>query len=85
MHVNSSTYLCNVPPLPTTPPEEEEDETTTTSISNTSDEEEDLRATNKGWDLLHPLEGNCMFLVPAHPTLIINSLEHRLVDLYLLS
>ena len=60
MKVNSSTFLCTLP-LVTTPPPTSEDNTTT-ALSHAEEEKERLRARKKGWELLRPLEGNCMFV-----------------------
>ena len=59
MKLNSSTFLCTLPYL--RPASSEEDNTT--SLSHAEEEKERLRARKKGWDLLRPLEGNCMYFV----------------------
>ena len=59
LKLNSSTFVCTLPVL--RPSASEEDNTT--SLSHAEEEKERLRARKKGWDLLRPLEGNCMYFV----------------------
>ena len=59
MKLNSSTFFCTLPYL--RPASSDEDNTT--SLSRGEEEKERLRARKKGWDLLRPLEGNCMYFV----------------------
>lgn len=58
MKANATTYICALPQIR---PASQDNETT--SLSHAEEERERLRARKKGWDLLRPLEGNCMFLV----------------------
>jgi len=58
MKVNSTTFLCTLPHFPQSPPDDD-----TTSLTHAEEEKERLRARKKGWELLRPLEGNCMFYV----------------------
>src|SRR5271170_3957324 len=88
MKLNSSTFLCTLPYLG--PISSSEDNTT--SLSHTEEEKERLRARKKGWDLLRPLEGNCMYFVPPAPpnpfrqscNLCAYVVEHGVVDIRLL-
>jgi hypothetical protein len=73
MKVNSSTFLCSLPHLRPSTAEEEN----ATSLTRSEEENERLRARKKGWELLHPLEGNCMFFVS---NLLRANAEHWLVD-----
>ena len=58
MKISSSTYLCTLPQFPPMPSDDN-----TTSLTHAEEEKERLRARQKGWELLRPLEGNCMFFV----------------------
>ena len=60
MKINSTTFLCDLPLVKPTPSTTEDN--TTTALSPAEEEKERLRARKKGWELLRPLEGNCMFL-----------------------
>lgn len=86
MKVNSTTFVCTLPHI--RPPTASEEDAT--SLSHAEEEKERLRARTKGWELLRPLEGNCMYFVtlltnhpPQEPSLTI--IEHRMVDLCILS
>jgi hypothetical protein len=59
MKLNSSTFICALPHFQS--PTAIEDETT--ALSKAEEEKERLRARKKGWELLRPLEGNCMYFV----------------------
>ena len=59
MKVNSTSFLCALPHFRPSPPEED----IATSLTHAEEEKERLRARKKGWELLRPLEGNCMYLV----------------------
>ena len=60
MKLNAASFLCGLPHF-RPPPVEEED---TMSLTHAEEEKERLRARKKGWELLRPLEGNCMYYVP---------------------
>jgi len=79
MKVNSSTFLCTLPHFQESPPDDN-----TTSLSHADEEKERHRARKKGWELLRPLEGNCMFYVPLPPSLTLIP-EYWMVDLCILS
>jgi protein OS-9 len=59
MKLNSSAYLCGLPLLRQIASSEDN----STSLTQAEEEKERLRARNKGWELLRPLEGNCMYIV----------------------
>jgi protein OS-9 len=61
MKTNSSTFLCSLPHIRPASPSEDD----FTSLTRADEEKERLRARNKGWELLRPLEGNCMYFVSA--------------------
>jgi len=61
MKVNSTTFLCTLPHFRLPPAEEDN----STSLSHAEEEKERNRARKKGWELLRPLEGNCMYLVTS--------------------
>lgn len=81
MKIESSTFLCTVPHIRPASPTEDD----STSITQAEEENERLRARNKGWELLRPLEGNCMYFVDNPTCPLINYLAHRMVDLRILS
>lgn len=60
MKIDSTTFLCDLPLIKTASSTTEDN--TTTALSPAEEEKERLRARKKGWELLRPLEGNCMFL-----------------------
>ena len=82
MKVNSTSFLCALPHF--RPPAPEEDDST--SLTRAEEEKERLRARKKGWELLRPLEGNCMYFVhPLSPSKANVFVEHRMVDIRILS
>jgi Glucosidase II beta subunit-like protein len=59
MKINSTTFICTLPHIRPVVPEPDN----STDLSRAEEEKERLRARKKGWELLRPLEGNCMFYV----------------------
>jgi len=59
MKLNSSTFLCALPHVH--PPSAIEDDTK--ALTKAEEEKERHRARKRGWELLRPLEGNCMYFV----------------------
>jgi hypothetical protein len=62
MKLASGPFLCSVPSIQNEEPEESDN---STALTKAEEEKERLRARKKGWELLRPLEGNCMYIVSA--------------------
>lgn len=57
MTLNSRPYLCSIPTVSST------QNTTNTTVDPTAEAAELTRATDRGWELLKGMEGNCMYFI----------------------
>ena len=92
MKLNSSTFVCTLPHFHPTSAIEDD----TTALTKAEEEKERHRARKRGWELLRPLEGNCMYFVlppgnhlpqaltRGNVRLLTCWIEYRMVDIRIL-